>query len=57
MMSLVYVDKSCELPAERCGTCFWSQVLDDGGECYCDHLLDVVDAGDKCDAYIPDFEG
>lgn len=54
-MSLVYVDRSGELPAERCGTCFWSQVLDDG-ECYCDHLLDIVDRDDRCDSYTPDFD-
>lgn len=56
MMGLVYIDRSGELPAECCGTCFWSQALgDDGSECYCDHLLDVVDCADKCEAYTPDF--
>ena len=55
-MSLGYGDKSGGLPAECCGTCFWSRALgDDGGEWYCDHLLDVVDCADKCEAYTPDF--
>ena len=54
--TVVYVEKSGGLRVERCGTCFWSQVLGrDCGECYCDHLLDIVDCDDKCDAYIPDL--
>ena len=55
-MGLVYVDKSGEPPVECCGTCYWSQALGvDGGSCYCDYLLDVVDCADKCEAYTPDF--
>lgn len=56
MMGLVYIDRSGEPPVECCGTCFWSQALgSDGGECYCDHLLDIVDCHDKCEAYTPEF--
>lgn len=57
-MGLVYDNKSGESPVECCGTCYWSQALGtDGADCYCDYLLEIVERCDKCDSYLPEFDG